>query len=156
MNANEAKVKCNTISHKYPDATRKGWEARKTFAKECGIDVKVFNKGLSAQYDRFVGIIRGIKEINAYVPVDERSIKQLHPEQKKLLQIVTAYLAITKPKTKPVKHEPQWYAWWALNDGLEGMQTWAKDVIAKADKHVEDLKRKEQMKEYAQRRRAGS
>jgi hypothetical protein len=46
MNANEAKAKANAIAHKYPDTTRKAWEARKEFAKECGIDIKVFNKGL--------------------------------------------------------------------------------------------------------------
>jgi len=142
MNANEAKARCNTISHKYPDATRKGWEARKTFAKECGIDVKVFNKGLGPQYERFVGVMRGVKEINSYVPLDERSVKQLRTEQQKLNQIVAAYLAITKPKTKPVKHEPEWYAWWALNDGLKGLQDWSADVIKKADAHLADLARK--------------
>jgi hypothetical protein len=156
MNANEAKAKSNLLQRKYPDATRKGWEARKEFAKECGIDIKVFNKGLGPQYDRFVGVIRGVKEINAYVPVDERSIKQLRTEQQKLGQIVTAYLAITKPKTKPVEHEPQWYAWWQLNNGLEGIQSWAKDVIKKADAHLSELERKEQMRQYQQRRRADS
>src|SRR3954454_23579991 len=106
MNANEAKVKSNAISHKWPDATRKGWEARKAFAKECGVDVKVFNKGLGPQYERFVAVMRGFKEVDKLAGIDERSVKQLRTEQVKLNQIVTAYLTITKPKTKPVKHEP--------------------------------------------------
>ena len=143
MNANEAKAKANALAHKYPDTTRKGWEARKAFAKECGIDVKVFNKGLGPQYDRMVGVLRGVKEINSYVPVDERSINSLHPEQAKLDRIITAYRAITTPKMKPVKHEPQWYGWYMLDSGLDDMQRWAKDVIRKADEHLRNLERQQ-------------
>jgi len=141
MNALEAKTKSNLIARKYPDANRKGWEARKTFAKECGVDVKVFNKGLGPQYERFVKVMKGVMEIDSYVPVDERSIKQLRAEQQKLNQIVTAYLAITKPKTKPVVHEPQWYAWYSLNDGLKGLKMWSEEVIKKADDYLKRKKK---------------
>jgi hypothetical protein len=54
-------------------------------------------------------------------------------------RIIKAYRAITKPKLQPVKHEPHWYAWWALDNGLEDMQRWAKDVIQKADAHLKEL-----------------
>jgi hypothetical protein len=100
LNANEAKAKANVIAHKYPDTTRKAWEARKDFAKECGIDIKVFNKGLGPQYDKLVAVLRGVKEIDAYVPVDERSIKALRTEQQKLDQIITTYRGCHQPKAK--------------------------------------------------------
>jgi hypothetical protein len=142
MNANEAKAKANFIEHKYPDTHRKAWEARKEFAKECGIDIKVFNKGLGPQFDRFVAVLRGVKEIDSYVPVDERSIKSLRSEQAKLDQIVTAYRTITTPRQKPVKHEPQWYGWYVLDKGLARLQSWAKDGIRQMDNQLEDRKRK--------------
>jgi hypothetical protein len=146
MNANEAKNKANAISHKYPDTTRKAWEARKAFAKECGIDIKVFNKGLGPQYERLVGVLRGVKEIDAYVPVDERSIKTLRAEQKKLDQIITSYRAITTPKQKPVKHEPQWYGWYVLDSGLRSLQSWAKDGIRKVDADLQAREREQRAK----------
>lgn len=146
MNANEAKAKANAIAHKYPDTTRKAWEARKAFAKECGIDVKVFNKGLGPQYDRLVGVLRGVKEIDAYVPVDERSIKSLRAEQQKLDQIITSYRAITTAKQKPVKHEPQWYGWYVLDSGLRSLQSWARDGIRQVDADLQDRERKQRAK----------
>ena len=153
MNANEAKAKANVIAHKYPDTTRKAWEARKEFAKECGIDIKVFNKGLGPQYEKLVGVLRGVKEIDAYVPVDERSIKLLRTEQQKLDQIIKGYLAITTPKQKPVKHEPQWYGWYVLETGLERLQNWAKDGIRNVDNALQERARKQDHSEW-QRKRA--
>jgi hypothetical protein len=142
VNAAQAKAKYNKIAHQYPDTTRKGWEVRKAFAKECGIDVKIFNKGLGPQYDRFLGIVRGIKEIHAIVPADERSIKQLHPERDKLKKIVKGYHDITKPKTTPAREDPLWYGWYALNHGLEDMEKWADQVVRDADNYLKDIQSK--------------
>lgn len=153
MNANEAKAKANAIANKYPDTTRKAWEARKEFAKECGIDIKIFNKGLGPQYDKFVAVLRGVKEIDAYVPVDERSIKSLRTEQQKLDQIITSYRAVTTPKQKPAKHEPQWYGWYVLERGLVRLQTWAKDGIRQVDNSLQERARKQENSER-QRKRA--
>jgi hypothetical protein len=98
------------------------------------------------QYERLVGVLRGSRRSTPNVPVDERSIKSLRSEQAKLDQIITAYQAITKPKQKPVKHEPQWYGWYVLDSGLNSLQRWARDGIRQVDSDLKDRERKQRTK----------
>jgi len=141
MDTAQAKAKYQALGRKLKDTNRKGWEIRKAFAKECGIDVKVFSKGLGPQFDRFVAVVRGVMDIKAYVPVDERSLKSLYPEKAKLDQIFKTYAAVIKPNTKPAT-TPQYWGWTALDDGLRDMQNWADDVIKTSDKRIKELQAK--------------
>src|SRR5215475_15178696 len=97
MNQAQAYSKAKAIGDRYPPESRKGWEARKAFAKECGININVFNKGLGPLLDRLVGLVKGIAETNEYVQLDERSFKSLRSEKAKLDGIVNGYIKITKP-----------------------------------------------------------
>lgn len=134
MNEAQAKAKVGELGRKYPDTTHKGWEARKAFAKECGIDVKVFNKGLGPQYSRLAGFIKGVKEVNALVPVDDRSFKAFPAEKAKLDRIIKAYQGIVTPNLR-IDKGVQYYGWWALDQGLKDMQAWA-DGVAKQAKEL--------------------
>lgn len=129
MIANEAQAKAGlrTLTGKYPDGTRKGWEARKKFAAECGVDVKRFNRGLGPQYDRVAGLVRGVKEVNATVPVDERSFKAFPTETSKLIQIIKTYRAQLQPPAKPADGV-RYYGEFALLQGLGDMEKWATEA----------------------------
>jgi len=142
MSYSQADAKFKAIDRQYPDTTRKGWEVRKAFAKECGIDVKVFNKGLGPQYDRLNGLAKGVMEINAFVPADERSFKSLRSEKDKLERIIKDYRRITKPKADSAGNDVPGVGWLALDGGLSNMQYWADGLIKTSDAYLKQLQQK--------------
>jgi hypothetical protein len=127
----EAKRELNAMTRKYPDATRKGWEARKNYAKQLGIETKDFKLGLGPQLDRLTGLIRGVKEINAVVPVDARSVKAFPGEIAKTRKIINAYAKILGPK--PKTSDLTFYGWYAIHEGLKSVTSWLDQVQRTAE-----------------------
>ena len=151
MTFSQADAKFKALDRQYPDATRKGWEARKAFAKDCGIDVKVFNKGLGPQYDRLNGLAKGVMETREYVQLDERSFKSLRSEKDKLERIIKEYRKITKPKADSAGNDAPGVGWLALDGGLSNMQGWADSLIKTSDNYLKQLQIA--MKQKQQQRR---
>lgn len=149
MNVSQASAKFKNLGTQA--TTRKGWEAKKAFAKECGVDVKVFNKGLGPQYDRVFGLSKGVMETREYVQLDERSFKSLRSEKLKLDGIIKEYRKITKPKADAASNNVLDYGWMSLDGGLEDMQTWADDLIKTSDNYLKQLQ--QAMRQKQQQRR---
>jgi hypothetical protein len=149
MNVGQASTKYKVLGGQ--DTNHKGWEAKKAFAKECGIDVKVFNKGLGPQYDRLNGLAKGVMETREYVQLDERSFKSLRSEKDKLERIIKEYRKITKPKADAANNTVVDYGWMSLDEGLADMQKWADDLIKTSDNYLKQLQIA--MKQKQQQRR---
>ena len=131
MNVVEAKAKQAKLRTQYPDGSHKSWEAYKKFAKETGIDTKVFNKGLGQQYDKLSGLLKGANEVHNLVGVDDRTFKAFPAEKAKLDKIIEAYKKIIAPNLRD-KSKVQFWAWWCLDAALKDMQQWADGVVAEA------------------------
>jgi hypothetical protein len=145
----QASAKMKTLDNQATN--RKGWETKKAFAKECGVDVKVFNKGLGPQYDRLAGLAKGVMETREYVQLDERSFKSLRSEKAKLDGIIKEYRKITNRQAHASLKTVLDHGWMSLDNGLANMQKWADDLIKTSDDYLKQLQKAMQQKQQQRR-----
>ena len=139
MDAKTAQLKLNQLSH-FKGTPRKRWDATKKFAAECQIDVKQFNKGLGQAWDKAASYAKGAADTASFVAVDERSFKEMRGAIAKVETITKGYRAIITAKIPKSKNDPAYFAWKALEFGLDNFDHRGKELLKAADKAVKNNK----------------